>query len=187
MLLLAVGTPMLSMGDEMLRSQQGNNNAYCQDGPISWLDWSLLERHGELHRFVRLLITARTRGRVEAAHDGLHLSLCDQLSRYRISWHGVELNQPDWGPESRSFALNLTSLSGRLRMHVMANAYWEALHFALPPGDDADGNWRLWINTAAPSPHDIHTWEDAPTLQKQAITVEARSTVVLISATRRGP
>ncbi|TVS01315.1 MAG: glycogen debranching enzyme GlgX, partial [Cyanobium sp. PLM2.Bin73] len=182
MLLLAVGTPMLSMGDEMLRSQQGNNNAYGQDGPISWLDWTLLERHGELHRFVRLLITARTQGRAEAAHDGLRLSLCDQLSRYRISWHGVELNQPDWSPESRSFALNLTSLSGELQLHLMANAFWEPLRFALPAAEGPDNQWRLWINTAADSPHDIHTWEDAPTLQTQAITVEARSTVVLLSA-----
>jgi glycogen operon protein len=187
MLLLAVGTPMLSMGDEVLRSQQGNNNAYSWDDTLSWFDWSLLERHGDVHRFVRLLIGARTRGRREASAEGLSLSLCDQLSEYRISWHGVELNQPDWNVDSRSFALNLTSLSGRLRMHVMANAYWEALRFALPPAGGADGLWRLWINTAAVSPHDIHTWEEAPPFAEQAITVEARSTVVLISAMHPGP
>ncbi len=184
MLLLAVGTPMLSMGDEVLRSQQGNNNAYSWDDPLSWFDWTLLERHGDLHRFVRLLIAARTQGRGEmeqAGGDGNALSLNDLLSRYRISWHGVELDQPDWSVESRSFALGLTSLSGRLRLHLMANAFWEPLRFALPSPDGPGSRWRLWINTAAASPHDIHDWPDGPLLEDSAITVEARSTVVLIS------
>ena len=53
--LLAAGTPMLLMGDEVRRTQRGNNNAYCQDTDISWFDWSLLERHGDIHRFVKAL------------------------------------------------------------------------------------------------------------------------------------
>jgi isoamylase len=54
-LLISLGTPMLQMGDEISRSQRGNNNAYCQDNEVSWLDWSLLERHRDLHQFVRKL------------------------------------------------------------------------------------------------------------------------------------
>src|SRR6478609_8658681 len=60
--LTSIGTPMLLMGDEMRRTQRGNNNAYCQDNETSWLDWSLLDRHPDLHRFVRLLIAHRLRG-----------------------------------------------------------------------------------------------------------------------------
>ena len=61
-LLTSLGTPMLLMGDEMRRTQRGNNNAYCQDNEVSWLDWSLLDRHRDLHRFVRMLISHRLRG-----------------------------------------------------------------------------------------------------------------------------
>ena len=57
--LLSVGTPMLLMGDEVRRTQRGNNNAYCQDNEISWFDWTLLERHRDLHRFVKTLIRQR--------------------------------------------------------------------------------------------------------------------------------
>ena len=60
-LLTSIGTPMLLMGDEMRRTQRGNNNAYCQDNEVSWLDWSLLDRHRDLHRFVRMLIAHRLR------------------------------------------------------------------------------------------------------------------------------
>ena len=57
--LLSAGTPMLLMGDEVRRTQRGNNNAYCQDSDISWFDWSLLERHADIHRFVKGLIRFR--------------------------------------------------------------------------------------------------------------------------------
>src|SRR5438874_10089109 len=57
--LLAIGTPMLLMGDEVRRSQAGNNNAYCQDNEISWFDWGLLERHADIHRFTKALIGLR--------------------------------------------------------------------------------------------------------------------------------
>ncbi|MEX1323043.1 MAG: glycogen debranching enzyme, partial [Synechococcaceae cyanobacterium] len=71
---------------------------------------------------------------------------------------------------------------------LMANAYWEPLRFALPPAEGADSHWLRWIDTAAPSPHDIHTWEDAPLVEEQTITVESRSTVVLVSQiARTGP
>jgi pullulanase/glycogen debranching enzyme len=52
--LLSVGTPMLLMGDQVRRAQRGNNNAYCQDNEISWFDWSLLEKHRDIHRFVKI-------------------------------------------------------------------------------------------------------------------------------------
>src|SRR6185503_9329232 len=57
--LLAVGTPMLLMGDEVRRTQRGNNNAYCHDDETSWFDWTLLEKHADVHRFVRLLCGRR--------------------------------------------------------------------------------------------------------------------------------
>lgn len=119
--LIALGTPMILMGDEARRAQLGNNNAYCQDNAIGWLDWTLVERHRDLQRFVKGLIALRQRRELSAGEHGL--SLNEILCRARIQWHGVRLNQPDWGDDSHSIAATLWSLSGRLAVHLMVSAY----------------------------------------------------------------
>ncbi|MEB3184716.1 MAG: isoamylase, partial [Cyanobacteriota bacterium] len=131
LLLLATGTPMLAMGDEVGRSQQGNNNAYCQDNPLSWFDWSLVEANADLRRFAELLIAYRQRRDVVVEHTSLPLA--ELLRRCALEWHGVEPFQPDWGPDSHSLALSYTSSEHRFRMHLMVNAWWQPLHFTLPP------------------------------------------------------
>jgi isoamylase len=99
-LLMSVGTPMLQMGDEMRRSQRGNNNAYRQDNEVSWLDWSLLDRHRDLYRFVRTLIAQRLRWFGEG-EDSFALSLNELLRRSEFDWHGVQLGSPI-GPMTRA-------------------------------------------------------------------------------------
>jgi glycogen operon protein len=118
--LLAAGTPMLLMGDEVRRTQRGNNNAYCQDSDISWFDWSLLERHGDIHRFVKALNAFRQRRDVA---EGAALSLNQILIQARIEWHGVRLKQPDWSYHSHALAFTLRSLRARFLLHGMLNAY----------------------------------------------------------------
>ena len=141
--MLAAGTPMLLMGDEVRRTQHGNDNAYCQDGDISWFDWSLLERHAGIHRFVKALNTFRQRRDV-VAEEG-KLSLNQLLSRAKIEWHGVALHNPDWSEHSHSLAFTLRSLGANFLFHVMLNAYWEPLTFELPPGPPgSDQFWRRW-------------------------------------------
>jgi len=83
LLLLAAGTPMLLMGDEVRRTQRGNNNAYCQDGEISWFDWNLLERHADVHRFVRLLNEFRLRRDVVV--EGTRMTLQELLERAHVT------------------------------------------------------------------------------------------------------
>ena len=178
LLLLASGTPMLTMGDEVGRSQSGNNNAYCQDNPTSWFDWTLVERQADLLRFTRELIAFRQRRDVVVDHDAL--SLADLLRRCAVEWHGVEPSQPDWGPDSHSFALSYTSAEHRFRMHVMVNAWWQPLRFTLPPTGLADGRWHRWIDTALPSPDDIATWAEVPPLPDHAYLVQPRSVVALV-------
>ena len=96
--LLALGTPMLLMGDEVRRTQRGNNNAYCQDNEISWFDWTLLERHRDLHRFVKTLIGQRL---VIASELGVQdVSLNELLREAEIQPHGVRLNAARPEPES---------------------------------------------------------------------------------------
>lgn len=185
LLLLAIGTPMLAMGDEVARSQQGNNNAYCQDGPLSWFNWQQLDTHADLLRFTRELIAQRQRRDVVV--DQLPLSLAELLRGCSIEWHGVEPFQPDWGAESRSLAFTTTSLQHRFRLHLIANAWWQELVFTLPPtsGEDADAGWsgepwHRWIDTALPSPNDIVPWEQAPPLAEPTVVVQPRSVVALV-------
>ena len=178
LLLLADGTPMLGMGDEVCRSQQGNNNAYCQDGPISWFDWSLVERHGDLRRFVQQLIAFRSRR--DVVLEGQELLLEDLLLRNQVTWHGVVPGQPDWSDASRSFAVTITSSCHRYRRHLMANAWWEPLDFGLPPADAGAQPWRHWIDTAQPSPGDVVGWGDGPPVVGDHCEVAPRSIRVLV-------
>jgi isoamylase len=175
--LLAAGTPMLLMGDEVRRSQQGNNNAYCQDNEISWFDWTLLERHADVLRFVRELNAFRQRRDVV---EGDPLSLNQLLRRARITWHGVALNQPDWSPHSHSLAFTLRSVRARFLFHAMFNAYWEPLEFELPPlRPRRDSSWHRCIDTALPSPDDIRPWVTAPPVGDKRYVVQPRSVVLL--------
>ncbi len=179
MLLISSGIPMLGMGDEIARSQRGNNNAYCQDNPISWLDWGLLEHHADLHRFTRELIAYRRHRDVVV--DGTCFNLGDLLRRNQISWHGVQPDQPDWGETSHSLAFTMTSTSHRFRLGGMVNAWWEPLTFTLPPADFGTEQWRRWIDTSRTSPDDICPWDQAPLVDQHSCVVAPRSVVVLIA------
>ncbi len=180
--LLAVGTPMLLMGDEMRRTQLGNNNAYCQDSQTSWLDWNLLQRHADIHRFVKMLVAFRARR--EVAIEDTRLTLNQLLERARLDWHGVTLHRPDWSDDSHSIAFTLRSLRRRFTIHGMLNAYWEPLTFELPlPSEQASGGWRRWLDTSLPPPQDIVTWEEAPIVSGHTYVVGPRSLAFLIEQT----
>lgn len=177
--MIAFGTPMMLMGDEMRRSQYGNNNAYCQDNEISWLDWTLLQYHADIHRFAKMLIAFRSRR--DVATENVHLTLNQLLRQAQLEWHGTALNRPDWGDDSHSIAFTVKSLRERFTIHAMLNAYWQPLIFELPPaGEQRNGNWRRWIDTSSPSPDDICAWEKAPTVSGSSFVVEARSLVLLV-------
>jgi isoamylase len=177
--MLAVGTPMLLMGDEVRRSQQGNNNAYCQDNEVSWLDWNLQKRHADIYRFAKMMVAFRARRDVVVENS--RLSLNQLLAQARLEWHGVTLNRPDWSDGSHSIAFTVNSLRGRFTIHVMLNAYWECLNFAIPTmNGQSNGRWRRWIDTSLPSSDDILAWENATDVPGPTYTVEPRSIVVLL-------
>jgi len=177
--LLAAGTPMLLMGDEVRRTQRGNNNAYCQNGDISWFDWSLLDRHRDIHRFVKELIAVRQRRDVVAS--GARWTLNQMLDCARIEWHGVSLDRPDWSHQSHSLAFSLESVGGRFRLHGMLNAYWEPLVFEIPPlHGDSPHTWRRCLDTALASPHDIQAWDTATPIASTTYVVQPRSMVLLV-------
>jgi glycogen operon protein len=183
-LLISIGTPMLSMGDEVGRTQQGNNNPYCQDNEITWFDWDLCRRHADLHRFVKQLIAARMHGDRAGADHELP-SLNDLLLQRRIEWHGVTLHEPDWSQDSRTFALTVTGEEIGFRLHVMANAWWRPLDFELPAADGIGSRWRRWIDTALAPPHDIAAgWDDGVPVSTPLYRVEGRSLAVLLTKLR---
>src|SRR6185369_2733638 len=178
LVLLAAGTPMLLMGDEVRRTQRGNNNAYCQDNELSWFDWDLSKRHADVQRFVRLLNEFRLRR--DVAVEGTRMTLQELLERAEITWHGVALGCPDWSDHSHSLSFTLRSQHGSYSLHCMINAYWEPLSFELPAvTTGALGPWRRCIDTALTSPDDIQPWSDAPPYTEASYRVEARSLVVL--------
>ena len=181
-LLVSVGTPMLQMGDEMRRSQCGNNNAYCQDNEVSWLDWSLLDRHHDLFSFVQTLIAQRLRWMGAGGEETFALSLNELLRRAEIDWHGVRLGCPDWADESHSIAFTLRLGRGRLPfwLHVMFNAYWEALDFDVPPTPAAAiSGWQRWIDTSQVSPEDVMDAANGPPVQGRQYHVVSRSVAAL--------
>ncbi len=181
--LLSFGTPMVLMGDEVRRTQRGNNNAYCQDNEISWFDWRQVEQHADILRFVKRLIGFRLNLDVLRADPGM--TLTEFLQQAKIQWHGTKLYQPDWGTSSHSLALTIQCLKGRCLFHVMFNAYWEALEFELPPlNGNGDNGWRRVIDTYLPSPDDICEPDEAPHVPGSTYKVQPRSVIVLVAEQR---
>ncbi len=180
--LLSVGVPMLLMGDEVRRTQGGNNNAYCQDNELSWFDWTLVERHRDLHRFVKILI--RRRRLLADTPEMQGASLNEILRKAEIHPHGVRLGAPDLSAESHSLAVTVRGPGGAALFHVMFNAYWEPLSFELPPlTPGVHECWRRWIDTSRDAPEDIAD-DFGPSVEGPAYAVQARSLVVLFAALR---
>ncbi len=175
-LLIGQGTPMLLMGDEIRRTQNGNNNAYCQDNETTWLDWRLLNKNAELVRFVRGMI------RLNRDHSLFQASWASPsgLKNRKLAWHGVKLNKPDWGDDSHSLAFSLMDETGAENLHFILNAYWEALDFELPVL--AEGKqWRRAVDTVLPSPDDYCEPGREPPLTRNGYVAQPRSSVILIA------
>ncbi len=187
-LMLSQGTPMLNGGDEFRRSQQGNNNAYCQHNEISWYDWSLLNKYADIHRFTRLVIAWRQlhpvfrRTTFFAGRDFDH----DQFKD--VHWYGPSGADADWDPTDKWLMCTLDGAKEETGAEVddvdvlmMFNADEVARLYYLPPAPHA-GRWHLALDTARPSPHDIYPpgqeVELEPTI---AYHVRGRSMVVMIS------
>jgi isoamylase len=168
LLMLANGTPLFCAGDEFMNTQRGNNNPYNQDNEITWLDWDLLERNRDVHRFFRLMIAFRKvppsigRGR---------------FWRENVRWHGSS-GGVDLSEQSRSLAYFLDGSGlGNSDLYVMINAHWEDRPFT--PQEGRTGEWRRVVDTGLPSPDDIVEPGGWTVLREQRVNVKARSIVVL--------
>ena len=177
--MLSLGLPMILMGDEVRRTQRGNNNAYCQDNEISWFDWSLVAKHADVLRFVQLLNANRLLR--DSEPELQRLSLNQLLREAHRAWHGVKLGKPDWSPDSHSLAYSAAHRDGKLLLYVILNAYWEALEFELPPTKKAGAHWRRWIDTNLDSPDDIAEWRSAQEVTTPTYRAERHSVVALFA------
>ena len=180
LLFLSRGVPMMLAGDEFGRTQLGNNNAYCQDNEISWLDWALPQKNADLLRFFKLLIQFR-KSRLAFGFGSFE----EDPSPFtcHAGFHGLKPGQPDWSWESRSLAVQFTEMKdGNLvDIYLMANAYWEPLSFELPPLSGRR-TWRRKIDTSLQSPEDIVEPDREPALANpNAYPAGPRSVVVLLA------
>lgn len=180
--LLSLGAPMITMGDEMRRTQRGNNNAYCQDNEISWVDWSCLEAHADVHRFVKQLIGLRFLR--DHVRQGGQMTLGEMRQKAKVRLHGVRPNAPDLAHHSRSLALSASSLSGSLHMYFALNAWWEPLDFVLPPPPNGEP-WRRVVDTFLPHPDDITPLAKARPYTEYSYRVEPRSLLALMTGEAR--
>jgi isoamylase len=177
--ILSLGLPMILMGDEVRRTQRGNNNAWNQDNETSWFDWTLVAKHADLHRFMRQLNAHRLMSGFEPEFQ--RRTLNQLLREGNRTWHGVKLGEPDWSVHSHSLAASMACRDRSLRFHFMLNAYWESLEFELPSvGAQAD-SWHRWIDTGLDSPDDIVEWRAAPAFEGRAYLVRPRSVVGLFA------
>ena len=174
--LLSLGMPMILMGDEVRRTQHGNNNAYCHDDETVWFDWTLLEKHPDVHRFVRLLIARRLVR--DVGPERRRMTLGQQIIQGFRGWHGIRLNEPDWSNESHSIAFH--AHLPKENVYLIFNAYWEPLDFELPPlKNEGESRWRRWIDTYLESPADITEWEESPEIPDFTYRMGPRSVAVL--------
>lgn len=175
-MLLSQGTPMLSMGDEIRRTQHGNNNAYCQDNEISWFDWDLVEKNKGLLHFVQKLNKFNLE--TEFFQECSFWNVPDELDT-EFTLHGTILNNVNWSKDAHAISYTIYNPKYQKAIHVMINSYWKGLTFELP--ELTNSKWRLVINTKNPSPKDIYVGRKGPLLRAKKYRVAARSVVVLIA------
>jgi glycogen operon protein len=187
-LLLSLGTPMLLGGDEMRRTQRGNNNPYCQNNPISWYDWSLQNRHADIHRFCQELIGFRRR-HLSFLRPEFYSGQDRGMNRMPdITWLSHSGEPMDWSADGGTLALLVDGSKADIAADrddndflIMMNAEEEDVLFSLapvPPGKEA---WHRAIDTSLPSPGDILPSGGEPRVQKDTYPVASRSVVVLLS------
>lgn len=175
------GTPMMLMGDEVRRTQNGNNNAYCQDNELSWFDWSLIDKNREMFEFTKKLIGFTQS--LQIFQERQLLSTVPYSKDPHIVWHGVELDLPDLSDHSHSLAFTLVHPANDEELHVMLNSYWKPLFFELPPPPGLDMKWHRIIDTYLGAGHDILLPEEAPQIVHKHYQLQPRSCVLLMAKT----
>ncbi len=186
-LMLSQGVPMITAGDEFLRTQQGNNNAWCQDNALSWVDWHLAEKNRDFLRFVRELIWLRRRHPVLRRSGFFQGDVHDGTGRQDVQWHGFIPEHPDFGKLSRFLAC---TLDGRLHdrgtgpdsdFYIAINGNHLPATVCIPASPSGQP-WQQLIDTAAEAPLDfIEEGTGATVEDGEVIEMVPYSVTVLIA------
>jgi glycogen operon protein len=180
------GIPMILMGDEVGRTQRGNNNTYCHDNELNWFDWKLVKKNAELLRFFKTVIAFRHAHPVLRSRDHLRHADYAGVGLPDISWHGTRAWQPDWSAGSRVLAFLLSgghAKGGAVPdddIYVVANSHWQALQFELP-APTTGRSWHVAVNTSVPAPSDCFPTGQEPRLEDQShALVGGRGVMILV-------
>jgi len=187
-LLLSQGVPMLLAGDECRRTQQGNNNAYCQDNAISWFDWKLATRHEGLRRFCEALVAFRKAEPTVRQTDFLSGRPVRPGGLPDVSWYEAAGEPMDWDTDTRSLTCLLAAVAPRSILEppnhhllMMFHAGTDPQRFVIPP-PARRFPWSLLVNTAAKSPRDIYPGLNGPAPPSDGVVeVEGRSLACYIA------
>ncbi|NIJ53942.1 glycogen debranching protein GlgX [Dyadobacter arcticus] len=185
-LMVSQGVPMILSGDEMGVTKSGNNNTYCHDNELNWVDWGLLDKNSDIYNFAKHITKFRR------AHPVLRSRTHFQHRDYvgsgypDISFHGTQAWQPDFAPSSRCLAVMLDGAhakSGTIlddSIYIALNSHYDALFYELPTLPNGQ-SWHLAVNTDMPSGEDIYAIGNEPRMDDQGrFLVGGRATVILI-------
>jgi isoamylase len=177
-LLLSQGVPMFLSGDEVLHTQKGNNNVYCQDNELSWFDWSLVEKNRDMLRFVKELIALRRRHPNLNRREFLSGEQVTGRGVPDIAWHGYRLDEPLWFDFSAQYlAYTLAGQSdGEEDLHVILNMSERTVEASLP---EIPGRlWHLALDTSRMSPDDIMPSNQQKALESSSYQISGRTVAV---------
>ena len=161
-LLLSQGTPMMLAGDEFGRTQRGNNNAYCQDNEISWLNWIFDERGESLLKFAAQLCTLRHKYPILRRNRFLTGEFDQELEVKDVTWinaSGIEMQESDWSDarmhcfgmliDGRARPTGLRQRGTEATLLMVLNAHHDVVEFTLPTAT-GEGSWNLLLDTNLP-------------------------------------
>ena len=182
-LLLSQGVPMLLAGDELLHTQRGNNNCYCQDNDLSWINWDLAQKNADTLRFVQQMIALRKRHPSIMRRRFLTGEISPGKKLPDVSWHGVEINKPLWTePDARLLAFTLTGTEHEeADLHIIMNMSDDIMTIELPMMSGK--KWCLALNTSQLSPNDIIEPKDQQPYNEATYTAHQKSVIIFESRT----
>jgi len=185
-LMVSQGIPMILMGDEMGRTKYGNNNTYCHDNDLNWLNWSLIDKNADIYYFARHIINFRRNHAVLRNRDHFRNADYKGTGYPDISFHGTQAWNADWSESSRVLAIMLDGGHAKNgyttddTVYFAINMHWEALPFELPHLPEGK-SWYVSVNTDMPSPYDFHELNNEPVLENQySCILGPRSVVILL-------
>lgn len=174
-LFISQGIPMILMGDELGRTQYGNNNAYCQNNRSTWLDWERGKKYGDIFHFVKNMIALRKKYAIFRKESYWE---CDDCNTSDVILHGVKLNTPDFSYHSLSAAFELIDSESGTRFYIALNSYFGDLNFELPKLSQ-DKRWYSLVDTSLENSFNVE--ETLPLVEKETYLVKSRSSIILIS------